>query len=116
MVCWEIFSKPKLSVIENFFPSRNSISLLCISFSKILSILDKREMGLYLDTSSLKFCLWMGITLVVFRKAGKTPVENDKLQTVARWFDIWSWRRCKTLVGILLDPQDLLLLTDDIIL
>ena len=58
----------------------------------------------------------MGITLASFRIVGKTPVENDKLQIVARWFDIWSWRRCKTLVGILLGPQDLLILRDDIIL
>ena len=58
----------------------------------------------------------MEITLAVFKIAGKTPVENDKLQIVARWFDIWSWRKCKTLVGILLGPQDLLLLRDDITL
>ena len=58
----------------------------------------------------------MGITLAVFRIAGKTPVENDKLQIVARWLDIWSCRRCKTLVGMLLGPQDLLVLRDDIIL
>ena len=32
----------------------------------------------------------MGITLAVFRIAGKTPVENDKIQIVAGWFDIWS--------------------------
>ena len=32
----------------------------------------------------------MGTTLAVFRIAGKTPVENDKLQIVARWFDNWS--------------------------
>ena len=58
----------------------------------------------------------MGIILAVFRKAGKTPVENDKLQTVARWFDIWSCRRCKTLVTILLGRQDLFVLRGDIIL
>ena len=32
----------------------------------------------------------MGITVAVFRIAGKTPVENDKLEIVGRWFDIWS--------------------------
>ena len=58
----------------------------------------------------------MGITLAVFRKSGKTHVENDKLQIVARWFDIWSRRRCKTFVAILLGPQDLYVLRDDIIL
>ena len=30
----------------------------------------------------------MGLTSAVFRIAEKIPVENDKLQTVARWFDI----------------------------
>ena len=58
----------------------------------------------------------MEITLPVFRIAGKTPVENDRLQIVARCFDIWSWRRCKTLGRILLGPQDLLVLRDGIIL
>ena len=73
-------------------------------------------MGLYLDTSSLDFFSWTGITLAVFRREGKAPVENDKLQIVARWFDICSWKRCKPLDGILLGPQDLFLLRDDIIL
>ena len=30
--------------------------------------------------------------------------------------DIWSWIRCKILVGMLLGPNDLLILRDDIIL
>ena len=53
--------------------------------------------------------------MAVCRKAGKSPVENNKLQIVAKWFDICS-SRCKTLVGILLGAQDLLVLRDDIIL
>ena len=66
------------------------------------------------DTYNLEFFLWMGIIMAVFKIARKT-VENDKLQIVARWLDIWSWRRCKTLAGILLGLQDLLILRDDII-
>ena len=58
----------------------------------------------------------MGMTLAVFRIARKTPVENDKLPIIPRWFDIWSWRRCKTSVGILLGTQDSLVLRDDNIL
>ena len=57
----------------------------------------------------------MCIAMTVFRKAEKNPVENNKLQIVAKWFDICSWR-CKSLVGILLGAQDLLVLRDDIIL
>ena len=58
----------------------------------------------------------MGITLVVFKIVGNIPVVKDKSQTVARWLDIWSWTRNKTLVGMLLDTQDVLVLRDDIIL
>ena len=57
----------------------------------------------------------MWITMAVCRKAGKSPVENNKLQIVAKWFDICSWR-CETLVRILLGAQDILVLRDDIIL
>ena len=57
----------------------------------------------------------MGITLAVFRIAGKTPVENDKLQIVARWL-IFGLEEGVNTVGILLGPQDLLLLRDHIIL
>ena len=51
--------------------------------------------------------------MVFLRIAGKMPVENDKLPIVARWFDVWSWKRCKTLVRILLVSKDLIVLKDD---
>ena len=89
---------------------------MCISFSKILSTLDNREIGLQLDTSSMESFLWKWITLAVFKIVGNIPVEKDKLHIVARCLDIWSWTRCKILVGILLGPQDLLMLRDDITL
>ena len=44
----------------------------------------------------------MAITLAVFKIVGNIPVEKDKLHIVARCLDIWSWTRCKILVGILL--------------
>ena len=52
----------------------------------------------------------MRITLAVFKIVGNFPVEKDKLHILARCSDIWSWTRCKILVGILLGPQDLLML------
>ena len=64
--------------------------------------------------SSSEFFLWIWITMTIFRKAEKSPVEHNKLQIVAKWLDICYWR-CKTLVGILLGAQDLLVLRDDII-
>ena len=56
----------------------------------------------------------MNITLAVFKIVGNRniPVEKDKLHIVARCLDILSWIRCKILVGILLGPQDLLMLRD----
>ena len=58
----------------------------------------------------------MGITLAVFKIVRNIPVEKDKLYIIARCLDIWSWTRCKILVGVLLGPQALLILRDDIIL
>ena len=58
----------------------------------------------------------MGITLAVFKIVGNIPVEEDPLVIVARYLNIWSLTRYKILVGILLGPQDLLILRDDIIL
>ena len=58
----------------------------------------------------------MGITLAVFKIVGNISVEKYKLHIVVRCLDIWSWTRCKILVGILLGPQDLLMLRDDITL
>ena len=58
----------------------------------------------------------MGVTLAVFKIVGNISVEKDKLHIVARCLDIWYWTRCKLLAGILLGPQDLLMLRDDITL
>ena len=41
------FWNPNCLYQRIYFSSRNSVSLLGISFSKIFSVLDKREMGLY---------------------------------------------------------------------
>ena len=55
----------------------------------------------------------MGITLPIFKSI---PVESGKLQIVARCLDIWSWTRCTILVGMLLEPEDVLILSHDTIL
>ena len=58
----------------------------------------------------------MRITLVVFKIVGNIPVEKGKLHIIARYLDIRPWTRRKILVGILLGPQGLLILREDIIL
>ena len=57
----------------------------------------------------------MGIAFTVFKTSKKYSCR-ERLHIVARCLDIWSWTRCKVLVGMLLGPQDLLILRDDIIL
>ena len=52
----------------------------------------------------------MAITLAVFKIVGNIPVEKDKLHIVARCLDFDLWQDVKKL----LDPQDLLILRDDI--
>ena len=44
----------------------------------------------------------MGITSAVFKIVRNIPVEKDKLHIVARYLDIWSWKRYKIVVGVLL--------------
>ena len=57
----------------------------------------------------------MGITLAIFKLVGNSPVEKDKLHIVPRCLDIWSWIRCKILVGILLSSQELERWRNDVI-
>ena len=80
--------------------------------------MDNREIGLQLDTSSLESFLLMGITLVDFKigNMGNIPVETDTLHITVRCLDVWSWARRNILVGMLLGPQDLSILRNDIIL
>ena len=64
--------------------SRNEYSLEQTIFSKILLMLDSREMGLQLDTKSLSPFLKMGMTLATFNWSGYVPVANDILMIVLR--------------------------------
>ena len=58
-------------------------------------------------------CVWsLAIPHQACKILGNIPVEKDKLHTVARCLDIWSWKRHKISVGILLGPQGLLILRD----
>ena len=53
--------------------------------------------------------------MAVLKIVGNIPVEKEKLRIIARCLDIWSWTAGKILVGILLGPQDVLILRDNII-
>ena len=60
------------------FFSRKSVSLSCISFSKILSKFDESNMGLSLEKSNLDSFLCTGMSFAVLRFVGKTPVVVHK--------------------------------------
>ena len=78
----KILPKAKLFEIKDFCSVKNFINLLCISFSSILSILDRREMGLQLEHSSLESFLWIWITSATFSFSGNIPVANDMLKMI----------------------------------
>ena len=79
---------PKTKLFAIFCSVKNFINLLCINFSSILSILDRREIGLQLEHSSLEFFLWIGITSATFNFTANTPVANDVLKMTERCSDI----------------------------
>ena len=57
----------------------------------------------------LESFLWIGITLVVFRRFGKVPVVKEKLNKSASCSEISFFSIFKTLLGILYGPVDLLI-------
>ena len=93
------------------FPQEIQQVCCAFRFSKILSILEKRN----------RFVVWHFQFRILFMNGnyfgclkivGNMLVEKYKLHIVARCVDISSWTRCKFLVGILLGPQDLIMLRD----
>ena len=74
---------------------------LCINFSNILSILDRREIDL-----SLQNFLWIGITFGTFSFSGNIAVENDVLKMIERFLDISSVTSLRILVGMLFGPDN----------
>ena len=59
--------------------SKNSYNLLCISFSIILSNIERSDIGRKLFISCVELPLWIGITLTIFRNPGKVPSEKELL-------------------------------------
>src|SRR6218665_3121373 len=65
------------------------------------------EVGLQLDTSFLKLCLYMGVTIADFSKLGTMPVLKEELKITARG----SATRCSngpTKVGLISSWPELL--------
>ena len=59
--------------------------------------------------------MWTRIALATFSMEGKTPEEKEILNISDSWLKVSFLNNFNTLVGILLDPTDLLESNEDII-
>ena len=64
---------------------KNLYSRLRMGFSKILSKSDNREIAQSLVWSYFDSFLWMGMTLVVFKRFGKLPVVNQRFNKLLNY-------------------------------
>ena len=108
MGCWILFLKPNWFSYNMLWTSRKWYNLLCISFSIILSKIDKSEIGRKLLTSWVDPPLWSGMTLATFRTSGKTPQLKDKLIIRQSGTTIKSAAIIRSFKGILAGPELLL--------
>ena len=97
---------------KQVYSSLKNVSLLCISSSKIWSILDSSAIGLYLEHSRFESFLLMGIK--IFEGVGCIPEEKERLKISARCVEISFFSNFNILADILFGPQDLLSLREDI--
>ena len=86
------------------FSSRKLYSLLCISFSIILSNTESNDIGRQLFISCLDPPLWIVITLTNFKRLGKTPVLKETLMMLHKGTRIRSGINLSSLIGILTGP------------
>ena len=56
----------------------------------------------------------MGITSAVFKRLGHIPEEEERLKISTRFVEMSFFDNFNILVGILFEPEDLLLLREDI--
>ena len=94
---------------------KNLYILLDINLSKIFPILDKSEIGQWLEKSSMESFLCTGTTIAAFSIEGKTPEQKEILNISDSWLEILFLSIFNTLVGILLGPTDLLESNEDMI-
>ena len=85
---------------------------MCIDFSKIFLILDKREIGQQLLQSSLSPSLWIGKTFAILRIFGNTPLLKDIFIISFKGFKNSFLNSFKILVGILFGPLALFVFSE----
>ena len=74
-----------------------------MSFSKLLSRFDKRDIGRFVKFDLESF-LWIGITLAIFKRVGKVPVVKERLHKSASCSEMSFLSIFKTLLGTLHGP------------
>lgn len=88
-------------------------SLLCISFSNILSRFERSDIALLIKT--LRFQGFLRINLSTFHMSGNTSVVKNRLKASAKCAVILLFRGWIIYVGILFRQDDLQLLGEEII-
>ena len=96
--------KPNCRSYMRFLDSRNSHKRLYITLSRILSILESKDIGRQFEHLSLDSFLKMGMALLDFRIEGKKPCEKEILNSSDNWFEISLLSNFKIFVGILSGP------------
>ena len=88
---------------KQVYSSLKNVSLLCISSSKIWSILDSSAIGLYLEHSHFESFLRIGIK--IFKGVGYIPEEKERLKISARCVEISFFSNFNILDGYSLDQK-----------
>ena len=71
--------KTELQIMYEILDSGNLYRRLCIIPSRILSILERKDIGRFFEHLGLDSFLKMEITVLDFRIDGKTPSKNEIL-------------------------------------
>ena len=87
-----------------------------ISLSRILPMLESKEIRLWFEKSSFELFLYNGTILLVSKVEGNNPEEKDWLNRNISWSDISLFNNFKILVGILFCPSHLSWFKEEIIL
>ena len=95
---------PNWSEMMSSFFSKRLYCLLYIIFSRILSVLESKEIGLQFEHFSLETFSYIGFILLVFKIERNIPEEKDWLNRTATWY-MSLFRSFRILVKLLFGPS-----------
>ena len=97
-----VFVENEITDHMKFLYSRNSYRWLYMTLSRILSILEGKNIGRQLEYLSSDSFLKMEMNLLDFKIKGKTTSEKERLNSSDNWFEIFLLSNFKIVDGILL--------------